>query len=161
MDVIVESDRRGFIKQLSTRCVRYTDLDDTHRKAGLLGQLLSNVPRWLRRLRECILQDLQLFGFDGGAGAAPFGAGPAFVRRFRFGGVVTSALAFSVPINRAYKQNQNNHIKETGTFFLSDQLETRLKNEMTSEGVETDIYLPNRCHPCRRWWSRVSKAAEF
>ena len=60
------------------------------------------MPRRFRRLRECILEDLQLFGFDGGARSAPLGSSSAFVRRFRLGRVVTAALALSVPINRAY-----------------------------------------------------------
>ena len=45
------------------------DLDDPHGQPGLLGQLLSHLPRRLGVLVEAGLQHLQLLGLDGGAGA--------------------------------------------------------------------------------------------
>jgi len=46
-------------------------LYDPHVEPRLLGQLLPDVARWLRRRRERRLQRLQLLGLDGGARAAP------------------------------------------------------------------------------------------
>ena len=49
-------------------------LDDPHVEAGLLGQLLPDVPGGFGGGRERRLQRLQLLGLDGGPRAAPLAA---------------------------------------------------------------------------------------
>ena len=49
-------------------------LNDSHAEAGLLGELLPDVTGGLRSLAEGSLEDLQLLGLDGGAGAASLAA---------------------------------------------------------------------------------------
>ena len=53
------------------------------------------------RLREGVLEDLELLGLDGGARAAPLGAGAAFVGRLGLGRVVAAALALAVAVHRS------------------------------------------------------------
>ena len=47
------------------------DLDDTHGQARVFGQLFSHLACRFRVLIKASLEDLQLLGLDGGAGAAP------------------------------------------------------------------------------------------
>lgn len=54
-------------------------LDHPHAEAGLSGQLLSDVSGGLWSGRECRLQGLQLFGFDGGSRPASFPDGALLV----------------------------------------------------------------------------------
>ena len=49
-------------------------LDNSHAESGLLGELLPDVTGGLRSLAEGSLEDLQLLGLDGGAGAASLAA---------------------------------------------------------------------------------------
>ena len=77
-------------------------LDDPHGQAGLFGQLLSDVPRRLRRLRESVLQDLQLFRLDGGARSAPLRSRPALIWRLGLAAlVVAPRLALAVAVHRS------------------------------------------------------------
>jgi len=47
------------------------DLDDPHGQAGFLGELFPHETRWLRRLVEDVLEDLELLGLDGGPRPPP------------------------------------------------------------------------------------------
>lgn len=61
-------------------CVVPAYLYDSHGQTGLFGELLPDVPRRFRRLRERRLEDLQLLGLDGSPGSPPLGARVSVVR---------------------------------------------------------------------------------
>ena len=70
MQFVVYADCRGF-QDYSWWGVH---LDDSHAEAGLLGELLPDVTGGLGSLAEGSLEDLQLLGLDGGAGAPSLAA---------------------------------------------------------------------------------------
>ena len=110
-----------------------TDLNHSHGQSGLFGQLLADVSRRFGSLREGVLQDLQLFGLDGGARTSSLGPRSAFIRRLGFRRIIAAALAFTVTVHRTCDirifilffqivQTVTKHSKERNHFLKSKKI---------------------------------------